>query len=45
MHEVVAWKKLVPFGIVIPGYAEEFSTTQRENLRILKEYVMLVVRD
>lgn len=45
MHEVVAWKKLINFGIVVPSYADEFTTLHRENLRILKEYVMLVVRD
>ena len=43
--EVVAWKKLAHFGIAIPQYADDFATIQRENLRILREYVMLVVRD
>lgn len=45
MHEVVAWKKLIPFGIVVPNYADDFTTVNRENLRVLKELVMLVVRD
>lgn len=43
--EAVAWKKLASFGIVIPQYADDFAMVQRENLRVLREYVMLVVRD
>ena len=45
IHEVVAWKKLSSFGVVIPGYADDFTTLHRENLRVLREFVMLVVRD
>lgn len=45
MHETMAWKMLVPFGVMIPNYADEFTTVYKENLRILKECVMLVVRD
>lgn len=45
MHEAVAWKKLATIGAVVPNYADEFVTTHKENLRLLKEYVMLVVRD
>jgi dynein heavy chain len=45
MHETAAWKKLASFGAVVPNYADEFTTVHRENLRVLKEYVMLVVRD
>ena len=43
--ETIAWKKLSSFGIVIPQYADDFAMVQRENLRVLREYVMLVVRD
>ena len=43
--ESVAWKKLSSFGIVIPQYADDFAMLQRESLRVLREYVMLVVRD
>lgn len=43
--EVVAWKKLTHMGVVIPNVYDEFITNQRELLRVLKEYVMLVVRD
>ena len=45
MKEVSGWKKLVPFGIFIPNYADDFSLMHKENLRVLSEYVMLVVRD
>jgi len=45
MYEAVAWKKMAIFGVVIPNYIEDFTTGYRENLRVLKEYVMLVVRD
>lgn len=45
--EVGGWKKLLPsgFGVVVPNYADEFYTLYKENLRVLKEQVMLVVRD
>jgi len=36
---------LASLGAVVPNYAEEFVTINKENLRVLKEYVMLVVRD
>lgn len=45
INEVVAWKKLSSFGVVIPSYADDFATIHRENLRVLREFVMLVVRD
>jgi len=45
MHETVAWKKVSNVGAVIPNYADEFTTLQKEQLRVLKEYVMLVVRE
>lgn len=43
--EAMAWKKLASFGIVIPQYADDFAMVQRENIRVLREIVMLVVRD
>ena len=45
MIEAVSWKKLATVGAVVPNYADEFVVAHKENLRILKEYVMLVVRD
>jgi dynein heavy chain len=45
MKEVGAWKKLVPSGVVIMSYADDLYTNQREINRVLREYVMLVVRD
>jgi dynein heavy chain, axonemal len=45
IRETIAWKKLSSFGVVIPGYADDFVSSYKENLRTLREYVMLVVRD
>jgi dynein heavy chain len=45
IRETVAWKKLAPFGAVLPAYADDFVSSYKENLRTLREYVMLVVRD
>lgn len=43
--ECTAWKKLAHIGVVVPNYFDEFVVIHREMLRVLKEYVMLVVRD
>jgi dynein heavy chain len=43
--EVQAWKKLIPFGVTILNTFDDFVTNNKENLRVLREYVMLVVRD
>jgi dynein heavy chain len=43
--EVQAWKKLIPFGVTIPNIYDDFVSNNKENLRVLREYVMLVVRD
>lgn len=45
MKEVATWKKLANFGAVVPSYADDISTIHREPLRVLREYVMLAVRD
>ena len=45
MIECGAWKKLFHIGVVVPNAFDEFTTNHKENLRVLKEYVMLVVRD
>jgi len=45
IRECVAWKKLVNLGVVLPNYADDLMLVQKENLRVLREYVMLVVRD
>ena len=45
MNEVVSWKKLLTIGVVILNYADDFTLVHRENLRVLREQVMLVVRD
>lgn len=45
MVEVNAWKILIPFNVRIPNDSEEFTSTNQENLRVLKEYSMIVVRD
>jgi dynein heavy chain len=37
--------KLKTYGVVVPPYADEVVQVQKENLRVLREYVMLVVRD
>lgn len=45
MHEVNAWKTLVSFNVRVPNDADEFTQTHQENLRVLREYSMIVVRD
>jgi dynein heavy chain len=45
IKECVAWKKLASLGVVIPNYADDLLLVHKENLRVLREYVMLVVRD
>jgi dynein heavy chain, axonemal len=45
IKEASSWHKLKTYGAVVPPYADEVLNTQRENLRVLREYVMLVVRD
>jgi len=45
IKECVAWKKLSNLGVVIPNYADDLVLIHKENLRVLREYVMLVVRD
>ena len=45
IKETVVWKKLTSEGAAPPNYADELVTSQKENLRVLREYVMLVVRD
>jgi dynein heavy chain len=45
INEVSAWKVLIPFNIRIPNEADEFVMTNRENLRVLREYAMIVVRE
>lgn len=36
---------LIPFNIRIPNEADEFVMNNRENLRVLREYAMIVVRE
>ena len=45
INEVAAWKILIPFNIRIPNDYDEFVMTHRENLRVLREYAMVVVRE
>lgn len=45
INETTAWKKLLTIGVVIPNYADDFTLVHRENLRVLREQVLLVVRD
>lgn len=45
MKEVTTWKKLANFGAVVPTYADDITTVHKEPLRVLREYVMLAVRD
>jgi dynein heavy chain len=45
IKETVIWKKLSSEGAGPPNYADELVTSHKENLRVLREYVMLVVRD
>lgn len=45
IKETVQWKKLSSEGAGPPIYADELVTTHKENLRVLRDYVMLVVRD
>jgi len=45
MKEVTTWKKLSNFGAVVPSYADDITTVHKEPLRVLREYVMLAVRD
>lgn len=45
IKETVVWKKLSSEGAGPPAYADELVVSHRENLRVLREYVMLVVRD
>jgi dynein heavy chain len=45
IKETVVWKKLASEGAAPPSYADELILTHKENLRILREFVMLVVRD
>jgi len=43
--EIPLWKKLIPIGASVPQAADDLGTLHKESLRILREYVMLVVRD
>lgn len=43
--EATAWKKLQPLGAVVMPYADDFVPANKESLRVLREYVMLIVRD
>ena len=43
--EVTGWKKLTHIGIMIPSSADELVSSLKESLRVLREYVMLVVRE
>lgn len=45
MIECTAWKKLAQIGVVIPPKFEDFTKQYKENLRIYKEHVMVVVRN
>lgn len=45
LNEVSAWKVLIPFNIRIPNEADEFAMNNKENLRVLREYAMVVVRE
>lgn len=45
MKEVTTWKKLANFGAVMPSYADDVTIVHKESLRVLREYVMLAVRD
>lgn len=45
IRETVIWKKLSSEGAGPPIYADELVSSHKENLRVLREYVMLVVRD
>lgn len=45
MKEVTTWKKLANFGAVVPSYADDVTIVHKESLRVLREYVMLAVRD
>jgi hypothetical protein len=42
---VSAWKVLIPFNIRIPNEPDEFVMNNRENLRVLREFAMIVVRE
>jgi len=35
--EVKGWKKLVPFGAVIPPFADDLASIWKEKSRILRE--------
>jgi len=45
MKEVTTWKKLSNFGAVVPTYADDITTIHKEPLRVLREFVLLAVRD
>lgn len=45
INEVSAWKVLIPFNIRIPNEPDEFVMNNRENLRVLREFSMVVVRE
>jgi Dynein heavy chain, N-terminal region 1 len=45
MKEVSTWKKLANFGAVVPSYSDDVTVVHKEPLRVLREYVMLAVRD
>jgi dynein heavy chain len=45
INEVSTWKILIPFNIRIPNEPDEFCMTNRENLRVLRELSMVVVRE
>ena len=45
IKETIIWKKLSSDGAGPPIYADELVTAHKENLRVLREYVLLVVRD
>jgi hypothetical protein len=44
INEVSAWKVLIPFNIRIPNEPDEFVMNNKENLRVLREFAMIVVR-
>ena len=45
MKEVTTWKKLSNFGAIVPAYADDITTIHKEPLRVLREFVLLAVRD
>jgi len=45
IKETVCWKKLSSEGAAPPNYTDDLISIHKENLRVLREYVMLVVRD